>query len=127
MVDGIEFHLVEDLLSIGQSFRNILENLGHLLGRLEPFLLGIVHSLGVGEFHLGRNAYQAIVGLGIVLVGEMHVVGGYNLDVVLFRHLHQNGVDFLLRGIDFIVCVFLECLVALQLKIIILAEYLLIP
>ena len=44
MIDGVELHLVQDLLSGGQRLGNIFENLIHLLRRFEPFLLGVVEA-----------------------------------------------------------------------------------
>ena len=44
VVDGIIFHLVQNLQGIGQGFGNILKQGVHLSLCLHPFLLGIKHS-----------------------------------------------------------------------------------
>ena len=43
-INTIRLNLFGDLHCVGKSFRNIGEDIPHLLGRLQPLLFSIVHS-----------------------------------------------------------------------------------
>lgn len=79
------------------------------------------------ESFLHRYADQSVVSLGIILKREMHVVRGNHLYAMLLRHLQQKLIDFLFERIYIAVGILLECLVALQLEVIVVAKRLLIP
>ena len=72
----------------------IPEEIAHLVAVLYVFPAGKFHAVGVGHHLAHLNAEQAIVRDGIVLVGEMAVVGGAELDVQLFAQLDQLAIDF---------------------------------
>lgn len=65
--------------------------------------------------------------LGILLVHEMRVVGGYDLNAVFACHLHEEGIHSLLFLVYVAVSLRLVGLVALQLQIVVFAEHALIP
>ena len=48
-VDAIGFHLVDNLLCVLQHLGMVGEDTPHLFGRLQPFLLGVVHARWVIE------------------------------------------------------------------------------
>ncbi len=126
MVYGVSLHLVEDFLRIVNSLGNVGEYLAHLLGRLQPLLLGIVHTRLV-EPLLRRDANQAVMRLAVSLLHEMHVVGGDYLDVIFACKLEQHLVDLALLRVHIDIGIGLVCLVPLQLDVIVIAEYLLEP
>ena len=67
------------------------------------------------------------MGLSVILIHEMHVVGGHSLYIVSLRDVEEHLVDLCLLLVDLLVGVLLEGLVALELQIIVVAKHLLIP
>ena len=62
------------------------------------------------------------MGVGVGLVHEMHVVGGYYLDSEFVGHAQKLGVHFLLHRVGFLVGVGGGGLVALQFQVVVVAE-----
>ena len=122
VVYGIGLDLVEYFACGFQGFGHIGENLLHLLGTFQPFLLGIVHSRIV-EALLHRHADEAVVCLGVVFIHEMHVIGCHYLYVMLLGELKEHLVHLLLLRINFVVSVGLVGLVALEFEIIVVSEH----
>ena len=91
MFQRIHFHFIRNFLRSGQCFRNIGKNRLHLFGRLQPFLFGVVHSVGVIELFARTQTNQAVVRLAVLLVHEVDVVGGDHLSVRL-RGQAQNAL-----------------------------------
>ncbi len=77
MVDIVGFDFVGYFNRIGQRFGQVGEHLVHLGRSFKPFLFGIEHALFVRYFFIGRKAYQALMGFGILFVDEMYVVTAY--------------------------------------------------
>ena len=74
MVDAVKFHLVADSSGVGQSFGNIGKQFVHLGFGLEPFLLGIKHTVGVVQVLACTQTNQAVVCLGIFFVYKVDIV-----------------------------------------------------
>ena len=129
MVDGIGLHLVEYLARVRQGLGHVTENLIHLLTGLEPFLLGIEHTVGVVEVFACGEAQEVIVGLGVFLVYEVGIIGAYQFDAIFLGQLYEHPVGFLLQRKGFAVGAQVRVfhLMALQLQIIVVAEHTLIP
>ena len=122
VLQGVSLHLVHNLLCVGQRLGHIGEDGLHLLGGLQPFLLGVVQTVGVIEFLAGAEANEPVVGLAIVLVHEVHVVGGDDLDASFGCQAQDAFVGHLLLLIDSAVTTGLIGLMSLYLKIIVVAE-----
>ena len=122
MVDFVEFNLVGNLKRVFNRLGDVGEYAGHLRGGFQPLLFAVEHPVLIGDFLVGRQANQALVGFGIIFVDKMHVVGAYELDVEFTGYAYQFLVYPLLQR---------ECLmvgarhcgfVPLQFEIIIVAE-----
>ena len=97
MIDAVDFYLIQYFEGIGKGFGNIREHIIHLLAGLEPFLLGIAHTVRVVEILAGSDTEQMVVSLGSLLILEVAVVGTYQLDVKLPCHLDEFLVGTLLQ------------------------------
>ncbi len=82
---------------------------------------GVVKVLACAE------ADEAVVGLAVLLLDKVHVVGGYQLDIVFLGKLHQVAVHQLLPMVGVGGGIGLVGLVALHLKVEIVAEQVLEP
>ncbi len=122
VVDGICLDFVKDLHSVGQRFGYVGEEGVHLFGRFHPLLFGVQHAFGVVEVLAGGHTYKAVVGFGVFLVDEVHIVGGHDFYVVLARQLDKLLVDVLLNGIDLVICTRHCGFVALQFDVVVVAE-----
>ncbi len=127
VVYRIGLALAENLQCVLQRLRQIGKHLGHLLLRLEPFLLRVAHTVRIHQIIVGGDADEAVMRFGILGVDEVGVVGADDLYAVAAREVDEHGVDPLLL---------LECLavgsrdiraVALQLYVIVVAEHTLEP
>ena len=127
MVDVVELDFVEHLEGIVERFGNVGEHLLHLGCGFQPLLLGVEHTVFVGDFLVGSHADEAFVSLGVVLVDEVHIVGGHKLDAEFLRHTYQLLVHLLLQGVGVVVGALHGGFMALQLQIVVVAEYLLKP
>ena len=75
VVDRVELDLVADVDRRGHRLRVALaEDRSHFGRRLEPLLLRVEHALRIVEVLARREADQAVVRLGILLVDEVYVV-----------------------------------------------------
>ena len=81
-----------------------------------------MQTVGVIEFLAGTETDEPVVGLAIVLVHEVHVVGGDDLDASLGGQAQDALVGHLLLLIDSAVATGLVGLMSLYLKIIVVAE-----
>ena len=124
VVERIDLYLVEDLQRVRQRLGDVAEDLVHLSLRLEPLLLGIEHARGVVEVLARRETQQVVVGLGILLVDEVHVVRADELDAILPGQVHEHAVGLLLQGEGLAVGTDRGVLhlVSLQLEIIVVAK-----
>ena len=70
-----------------------------------------------------------IMSLSIFLIHEMRIIGAYQLDAIFTSQLYQNSVGFLLHGECFTVRPDMRVLylMALQLQIVVITEYPLVP
>ena len=90
-VDGEFLHLVADLQGIGQHLRMVREERRHLLLTLEILLLGVAQTIGLVDELARIEADEAVVGGTVVLVDEMDVVRGDNLDAMLLGEFKEDG------------------------------------
>ena len=72
----------------------------HLLLALEILLLGVAESVRAVDVLVGSQADKPVVRRSVLLVHEMHVIGGDNLDPVLFGQVEDDLVVLLLLFID---------------------------
>lgn len=122
MVNAVSLYFIEHFHGVGNSLRHVAEDVSHLLLRLKPLLLGVVHTVGVGVIALHGNAYQTVVSIGVALLGEMDIVGGHHFYAVFAREVEKHLVYLLLLHKRLAVGILLERFVALQLKVVIVAE-----
>ena len=127
MVDGVLLNLIQDLNRALKRLGHILKQSVHLLGGLEPLLLGVTHQVGVIGRTSGREAYQQFVGIGILLIKEMDIVGADQLYAELARHLNEMFVHVLLQGERLMVGIGYCGLVTLQFQIVVLTEKVMEP
>ncbi len=92
VVDRVVLYFLQYFEGIFERFGDVGKEFGHLGLCLEPLLFGVAHALRVGNEAVGADAYQAVVGFGVVIVDEMNVVGGYDLDVVTPCDFHHFGI-----------------------------------
>ena len=97
VVDAVGLHFGEYLESVFQGLRHIGEDFRHLCRGLEPFLLGIEHSVGIVEVTSGGETDEVVMCLGILLIHEMAVVGAHQFDVVLVSQIDEHLVHLLLQ------------------------------
>ena len=114
-VDGVDLHLVEDLGGVAECLRDIGEDFIHLLGTLEPLLLGVSKPIGVVKGFARAEADQSLVRLAIFLVGEVGVIRGDQLHALLCSKLDEHLIYLLLLLVGLSIAAFLVCLVPLQL------------
>ena len=127
MVDVVNLHLVHYLLRVRQRLGDVGEDGVHLLGRLEPLLLGVVHAVHIVHVVVRAEADKPVVCLGVLLFHKVRVVGADNLHPVFFCQVNQYGVHLFLPLIHLLVAAGFVGLVALQLDIVILTEHRLEP
>ena len=129
VVNAVKLHLIADGTCILQSLGHIREHRIHLLARLEPFLLGIEHTLGVVQIAVRTQTDQAVVRFGIFLIHKVAVVGAHQLHPIFMRQTDQFLIGPLLQGIGLTVgpLIRVRNLMTLQLQIVVLAEHALIP
>ena len=122
VVYRVELDLVENLERIRESLGHIGKEVVHLLLGLQPLLFGIEHAGGVVEILARAQADEAVVRLGILLFDKMDVVGTYQFDAVLARHLDKVGIHLVLQDEGLVVGPRHGGLVALQLQVVVVAE-----
>ena len=129
MVDCVCLHLVAHFACVFHGLGIVIEQRVHFLARFEPFLFGVDKSVAVVEVFAGGKAYQPVVRLCVFCVDKVHVVGADEFYSEFFREFHKLFVHFLLRGIGFAVGEYLGIgyFVALQFKVIVFAEKVLVP
>ncbi len=127
VIDGVGLHAVAYLHRVGQRLGHVAEYGVHLGARLHPLLLRVEHSFGVVQILARTEAYQSVVRLGIGLVDEVHIVGTYQLYAAFSRQLLQVLVDLRLQRVHLVVRPFDGGFVKLELEIVILSEYALVP
>ena len=86
-----------------------------------------MHAVRVVEVGACADAYQTVVRLAVVLLHEVHVVGGYDFDVMLPGYVDYHLVDDFLLLVNVGRRVRLVGLVALYLQIEVVAEEVLEP
>ena len=121
-VDGVYLHLVEDLGGVAECLGDIGEDLIHLLGTLEPLLLGVGKPIRVVKSLARAEADQSLVRLAILLVCEVGVIRGDQLHALLGSELDEYLIYLLLLLVGLSIAAFLVCLVPLQLQVIVLPE-----
>ena len=99
-VNAVFLYLFIDFQCIGDDLRMIREEGRHLLLALEIFLLGVAESVRAVDVLVGSQADKPVVRRSVLLVHEMHVIGGDNLDPVLFGQVEDDLVVLLLPFID---------------------------
>ncbi len=123
MLDAVFLHLGGNFRSVRQRLRQIGEDGLHLGTCLEPFLLAVEHAGFVVEEFVCRQAYEAVVCLGIRLVDKMAVVAAYNLDTIPVGDVDKLRLYALLQAVCLVVGAWHCGLVALQFDVVIVAEY----
>ena len=125
----IKLHLVQHLQCIGQSIRNICEDIIHLLLSLEPFLFWVEHTGRIIQPLASRQTKQMVMGLGIFLVYKVAVVGTNQFDSIFFSQWYQLLIGSLLKRKSFSVGSYIGVcyLMTLEFKIIVISKYPLIP
>ena len=93
----VEFHLIENLKCVRQSFWNIREHLIHLLSSLKPFLFAIEHAGRVIKVFTSRETKEMIVCLCILLVNKMTIVAADKLHAIFLREIYKLSVGTLLQ------------------------------
>ena len=99
-VNAVFFYFIIDFQCIGDDLRMIREEGGHLLLALEIFLLGVAESVRAVDVLVGSQTDKPVVRRSVLLVHEMHVIGGDYLDPVLFGQVEDDLVVLLLLFID---------------------------
>ena len=128
MVDRVVFDLVADIDGRGHRLGvRLAEDRLHLGGSLEPLLLGVEHPFRVVEVLACRETDQAVVGLGIVLVDEVHVIRADHPHVVFRGQFPKVLVDMQLHGVGLVVGPFDGSLVQLEFEVVVVAEEVLVP
>ena len=97
-------HLELDVAALGDLERGfdgggmVVEDLPHLVAVLHVEALAVeAEALRVVEVGGGADAEQHVVRLVVVALEVVRVVGGDQRQVQVGRHLHQLGVDLVLR------------------------------
>ena len=126
-VDAVGFHLVDDLLGVLQHFGMVGEDTPHLFWRLQPFLLGVVHTRWVIEVFARAQADETVMGLAVFFLHKVDVIGGDDLDLILLCQIKDNLVHLFLSFVNFGVATGFVGLMTLYLKIVIFAKEVLEP
>ena len=125
-IDGVHLHLIHNLLRVLECLGNVLEYLRHLLGRLQPFLLGVRHvvvglvvsaTVDVRHGATRIEQHQQFVCLGMLFLDKMDVVGADNLDIVPARDIYQDRIDGTLLLVCVLITAQLVGLMPLNLKL----------
>ncbi len=122
VLELVGFNLGDNLLCIAQSFGYVGKNLGHLLWRLEPFLLCIVQSVSILLFFACTQAYQQVVRCSLLFAYKMDIVGGDNLGVGFSGQFQKAFVNHLLLLINRGVGAWNVCFMSLNFKIIVFSK-----
>ena len=92
----VEITLIHDLLRDVAGFRDVREDLAHLLLGLQvKLVVGEAHAVRIRKAGLRADAQQHVVRLGILLIDIVGIVRRDEGDVQLFRQLLEHGVDLL--------------------------------
>ena len=127
MVDRVALDLIAYLDSVTQSLGDILEDGVHLLTGLHPLLLGVEHTFWVIQILTRREADEAVVSLGIILINEVDIVGADQLNTQSLRELLEMLIDDKLQLISLVVGTLDGSLMELKLKIVVIAKEVTIP
>ena len=129
VVNTVELHLIQHLQRIGQGFGYVGKDFIHLSLRLEPLLLGIKHSFRIVKVAGSTEADEAVVSFGIVFVNEVYVVGTHDFDIIFLCQFKDDSIGLLLKWERLAVGTLIRIshLMALDFKVIIIAEDALIP
>ena len=112
-VDIVYLHFVRHFLGVGECFGYIAEDSSHLFRRLEPLLLGVVHTVHIVEEVSCAKAYQSVMRLGMLFFHEVGIVGRNHLHPIFLRQFNQYRIDLLLPLEGRLVAAGLLCLVPL--------------
>ena len=127
MVDGIELHLVCNLQGVAQCLRNIGKDSIHLGRCLHPLLLGVAHTCRIVQILSRAQTDQAVMCLGILGIGKVHVIRRNQLHLIFLGQLDQHLIDLLLLGEDGTIRIRIMRLMPLHLQIIVIAKQLFEP
>ena len=126
-INIVYFHLIHNLLCILQCLWNITEYLCHLFRRLQPLLLGVVHTILIVNKVVGAHAYQMVVCFGVLLFHKVYIVGSNHLYAILLGKLYQHRVYLFLHLIYLLVSSVFCRLMTLNLNVIIFSKQIFIP
>jgi hypothetical protein len=91
---NLDVHPLGDPHRIGERFRVVLEDPGHLLGALQVELVAVIaQALLVVNGFAGADAQQDVVRLVIVLLQIVHIVGAHQRQAEVASNRHQARVD----------------------------------
>ena len=126
-INGVGLYLIHNLLRIADGFWQVGEDGSHLLGCLEPLLLGVMHAVHIVHIVVGTEADKSVMRFGVLLLHKVHIVGGYDFDIMLACQVNEHLVHHFLYLVGMLVGSRLLGLVALQFYIVVLAEECLEP
>ena len=95
--------------------------------RLEPFLLGVVHTILVVNKVVGADANEVVVRFRVLFFHKVHIVGSYDFHSMLLCQLHQYGVHLSLYLIYMLISTWFFGLMALYLDVVVFAKEILVP
>ena len=128
MVDGVELHLITDInRGLHRLGIRLPKNSRHLGRALHPLLLRVAHAFRVIEVLTRREANQAVMRLGMLLIDKVHVIRTDGAHMVLGRQITQIVIHLELHGVGLVVGIFDRCPMQLQFEVIILAKEILVP
>ena len=111
--NGICLNFRQHFEGVGERFGNVSKYVVHLLLCLHPFLFRIEHSVWFIQGTASRHTYKTVVGLGIFLINEMHIIGTHQLHSFLGCKFYEMVVNLHLQRIHIVVGSLHSCLVAL--------------
>ena len=93
VVDVVFFYFIGNLEGVRYSLGQVGEEMLHFGTCFQPFLFGVEHAVVVRQVVVGGQADKTVVSLGVLLVDEVGVVGGYYLYVVFARESYDFWLD----------------------------------
>ena len=126
-VNLVALNLIRDLKRVGQHLRMLREQSRHLLLALEELLLSVAHPVNVVEISSCVEAEKPVVRRPVLLLHEVHVVSGHDLDSHLLCEPEYPRIGNLLLFPDLLRHSRNFCPVGLHLKVVIFTEQVLVP
>ncbi len=122
-IDAVGLYFVDDFLRIFECFGQVAEYGGHLFGRFQPLLFGVVHAVRFAHQRVGRYADEVVVRVGVLLFHEVRVVGADDFCAGFSCQFYQHGIHLFLPQIHVLVAAEFVGFVALQFDVVVVAEH----